>query len=71
LNGIIWSDGGKTLELDITVEDPGTFTMKWSARQRYRQMPQEKMQEAVCAENNVDFFGQGYFPVPQADRPDF
>jgi hypothetical protein len=62
---------GKTLDLDITVEDPGAFNMKWSARQRYRQMPQEKMQEAVCAENNVDFFGQGYFPVPQADKPDF
>jgi hypothetical protein len=61
----------KTLELDITVEDPGAFNMKWSARQRYRQMPQDVMQEAVCAENNVDFFGQGYFPVPQSDKPDF
>jgi hypothetical protein len=45
--------------------------MKWSARQRYRREPQEIMQEAVCAENNVDFFAQGFFAVPQADKPDF
>ena len=64
-------EGGKTLEVTITVEDPGAFTAKWSARQRYRREPQEKIQEAVCAENNVDFFAQGYFPVPQADKPDF
>jgi hypothetical protein len=64
-------DGGKMLEATITVEDPGAFAMKWSARQRYRREPQETMQEAVCAENNVDFFAQGYFPVPQADRPEF
>jgi hypothetical protein len=64
-------DSGKMLEATITVEDPGAFNMKWSARQRYRQQPQEKMQEAVCAENNVDFFAKGYFPVPQAGKPDF
>ncbi|HEY4266203.1 MAG TPA: hypothetical protein VGM72_12860 [Micropepsaceae bacterium] len=64
-------EGGKMLEAMITVEDPEAFTMKWSARQRYRRQPQETMQEAVCAENNVDFFAQGYFPVPQADKPDF
>jgi hypothetical protein len=64
-------EGGKMLEGTITVEDPGAFNMKWSARQRYRREPQETMQEAVCAENNVDFFAQGYFPVPQADKPDF
>jgi hypothetical protein len=64
-------EGGKMLEATITVEDPGAFNMKWSARQRYRREPQEKMLEAVCAENNVDFFAQGYFPVPQSERQDF
>jgi len=62
---------GKSLELSITVDDPGAFTAVWGARQTYRRMPQEKMQEAVCAENNVDFFAQGYFPVPQAEKADF
>jgi hypothetical protein len=64
-------EAGKFLEVAILVDDPGAFNMKWSARQRYRRQPQEKMLEAVCAENNVDFFAQGYFPVPQADRVDF
>jgi len=62
---------GKTLQLSVTVEDPAAFNMAWSARQTLRRMPQEKMQEAVCAENNVDFFGKGYVPVPQTDKPDF
>ena len=64
-------EGGKMLEATIAVEDPGAFNMKWSARQRYRREPQEMMLEAVCAENNVDFFAQGYFPVPQSERQDF
>jgi hypothetical protein len=29
-------DGGKTLEVNIHVEDPGTFTTPWNAIQRYR-----------------------------------
>jgi len=62
---------GKTLELSVKVEDPGAFNTAWSARQTLRRIPQEKMQEAVCAENNVDFFGKGYVPVPQTDNPDF
>jgi len=65
------TEGGKTLRLTVTVRDPGAFNMAWSARQTYRRMPQDKMQEAVCAENNVDFFGQGYFPVPEAGKADF
>src|SRR5579871_1772569 len=65
------ADGGKTLNLDITVEDPGAFTTVWRARQRYQLRPQTKMEEAVCAENNVDFFGSGYVPIPQAKTPDF
>jgi len=29
------------------------------------------MIETVCAENNNDYFSQGLFPVPVADKPDF
>jgi hypothetical protein len=65
------TDGGKGLQLTITVEDPGAFTKAWSARQTYQRRPQAQMEEAVCAENNVDFFGQGYFPVPEAGKADF
>jgi hypothetical protein len=62
---------GKRIELSITVEDEGAFTMPWSARQTYNQKPQAKMEEAICAENNVDMFNQGYVPPPQAEKPDF
>jgi hypothetical protein len=62
---------GKTLQLSVKVEDPGAFNGTWSARQTLQKRPQEKMQEAVCAENNVDFFGKGYVPVPESKQPDF
>jgi len=29
------------------------------------------MEEAVCAENNIDFFGQGFLPIPEARTADF
>ena len=62
---------GKGIDLTITVEDEGAFTTPWSARQTYNQEPQWKMEEAICAENNLDVFNQGYVPSPQADKPDF
>jgi hypothetical protein len=65
------SPDGNTLELTITVEDPGAFTTPWSARQTYRREPQPKMEEAICAENNVDMFNHGYVPPPEAKGPDF
>jgi hypothetical protein len=67
-------DGGKALEVNVRVEDPGAFTTPWNAVQRYRldQRPAEvPLHEMVCAENNGDHFGQGLYPIPQADKPDF
>ena len=63
-------DGGKMLEDLITVEDPGTFTMPWSAVQRWRNSDRV-LAEEVCAENNFDFFSYEVAPLPHADRPDF
>jgi len=34
-------DGGKTLEVNVHVEDPGAFTMPWEAIQRYRRVEPE------------------------------
>ncbi len=62
---------GKTLDLTITVDDPGAFNTAWSARQIYHRRAQPIMEEDACAENNVDFFGKGYLPVPEARTPDF
>jgi hypothetical protein len=64
-------DGGKALEVNVHVEDPGAFTVPWNAMQRYRRVEQDPMREAVCAENNAKFFNYDVEPIPQADKPDF
>jgi hypothetical protein len=67
-------DNGNALDVNIRVEDPGAFTMPWTAIQHYRldQRPAEvPLHEMVCAENNTDHFNQGLYPIPQADKPDF
>src|ERR1700756_1980505 len=47
------TEGGKTLQVTIQVEDPGAFNMPWSARQTYHRTRAGAMEEAVCAENNI------------------
>ena len=64
-------DDGKTLEVNIHVEDPGAFTTPWNAVQRYRRTQTGPMPEIVCAENNDDHFNHDVGPVPTAARPDF
>ena len=64
-------DDGKTLEVNVRVEDPGAFTTPWTAIQRYRRVETGPMTEVVCAENNGDHFHQDIEPIPQADKPDF
>jgi hypothetical protein len=64
-------EGGKTLEVNIHVEDPGAFTTPWNAVQRYRRTEQGPIVEAFCAENNVNYFNHDVEPIPQADKPDF
>lgn len=77
-------DGGKILEVDFTVEDPGAFTMPWSGRQQYknepkpiRMAPGEKWGESVCAESESEAASrpedpqQGLIPIPTAAKPDF
>jgi len=64
-------DGGKTLEALITVDDPGTFNMKWSAVQRWQRREGRPLLELVCAENANNYFNHDLRPVPTADKPDF
>jgi hypothetical protein len=64
-------DGGKTLEVNVHVEDPGAFTTSWNAIQRYRRTNSGPLSEVVCAENNDDHFHHGLEPMPEADKPDF
>jgi hypothetical protein len=64
-------EGGRTLEVNLHVEDPGAFTTPWDASQRYRRVEPGPMVEATCAENNANYFGYEVEPMPQADKPDF
>jgi hypothetical protein len=64
-------DGGKTLEVNLHVEDPGAFTTPWDAIQRYRRNEAGPMPETVCAENNQDHFDQDIGPMPVSAKPDF
>ena len=61
----------KTIEVLIRVEDPGAFTMPWTARQIYKRSDEGPLVEMVCAENNTNYFGQSVVPIPAAGRPDF
>jgi hypothetical protein len=60
-----------TVEVDITVEDPGAFTMPWKARQIMSRSTRSPMFESVCAEGNPDYFNLYPVPIPEADVPDF
>src|SRR6266850_841187 len=66
------TNGGKTLEVAIRVEDPGAFNMPWSARQTFHRTRTGKMEEAICAENNFAFpEDAAVSDIPKADKPDF
>jgi hypothetical protein len=64
------ADGGKTLQVDFTVDDPKAFNMPWSAIVHYRQ-GRGLLEEIVCAENNVDVTTGKLYPIPIAAKPDF
>ena len=66
-------DAGKTLQVSITVDDPGAFKMPWSAMQVYRLQHRGNgdWDEDICAENNGNYFKYDITPMPQATRPDF
>jgi hypothetical protein len=61
---------GRNLIATVTVEDPDTFNEPLIMVQRWFKV-NAPMKETVCAENNFDYFSQGLFPVPRADKPDF
>lgn len=57
------------LQAEITVEDPGAFTVPWSGFVTYRRIIGD-WPEAVCAENAQGNVGMDS-AVPTADTPDF
>jgi hypothetical protein len=61
---------GRTLEAQVTVDDPDAFNEPLHLRQGWRKVD-NPMLETACAENNGDYFHQNLFPIPEADKPDF
>ena len=65
-------DGGKTLEVNVHVEDPGAFTTPWNTIQRYGRAEFGPMIEVSCAEGMTNnYFHLDVEPIPQASKPDF
>ncbi len=60
-----------TVDVSVFVDDPGAFTMPWSAVQRWRRVENAPISTATCNENNGDFFSHGLVPLPEAAKPDF
>ena len=58
----------KALQVEVTVEDPGAFTMPWSGLVTYR--PETIWPEMVCAENLRESNGPER-QAPVAAKPDF
>ena len=66
-------DGGNTLEVAFTVEDPGAFYQPWSGtRNRHRVVnANTKPGEFDCPESNGDYYNIGLEPIPTAQKIDF
>jgi len=71
---------GTQLQVEFTVDDPGTFNAPWSGIVTYRRRGDgAQLTEAPCAESNAlnggAFFPQGtgseVIPIPIASKPDF
>jgi len=60
---------GKGLQIQVTVEDEGAFTMPWSATVTLRRALDERL-ELVCADN-IQWYPGTKSAVPMADKPDF
>ena len=60
---------GKGLQIRLTVEDAGAFTMPWSASLTFRRALDE-WPELVCAES-IQWYPGTYSEVPTANKPDF
>jgi hypothetical protein len=66
-------DGGQTLEVAFTVDDPGAFYQPYSGtRNRHRVTGANRLiSEFDCPEANDDYFNLGLEPIPVADKTDF
>ena len=61
---------GKHLQLEVTVEDEGTFATRWTSTMIYGR-PAGQWVEHVCAENMREYYNGKNSAVPTAKQPDF
>jgi len=64
-------DGGSTLEMSFTVEDPGAFNAPWTGTRNRQRVQRGPLEENICAEDTANFFDHEIEPLPTAERPDF
>ncbi len=62
-------EGGRKLEILLTIDDPGTFNAPFQELRQYDRV-NRTLAEDVCSENNVNPFGIDYH-TPVAKGPDF
>jgi len=60
-------EGGKTMEILTTVEDPDAFVAPWQAMLRFERVEEERNEE-ICREGNFTLFNYG---IPIDQTPDF
>ena len=66
------TQGGRQLEVNLLIEDPGTFNQPWQAVQHYTKTPNRPMVEENCSENNDNILNlPGWIGAPTANKPDF
>src|SRR5438105_6618422 len=63
-------EGGNILQATVTVEDPGAFNMPWTGVQRWKRISRP-LEEYLCEESNVGFYGYDVVPIPTAAKSDF
>jgi hypothetical protein len=63
-------DDGKTLEAELTIEDPDTLIKPWHVIHRARRVDQP-LRESSCGEDGGDHFPLNAEPIPQAAQPGF
>ena len=63
-------EGGNILQATVTVDDPGAFNMPWTGVQRWKKIARP-LEEYLCEESNVGFYGYDVAPIPNATKPDF
>jgi hypothetical protein len=64
-------DAGKTLQVDVNVEDPGAFTVPWNAIQQWERENVGPHKENLCEPANEFFYGYDVAPLPKDESPDF